>query len=148
MGLLYEDLDVLNTEGKWFNFDTTIGDFKIQLRLLNPSERLIYKFKKEDYDNEKRYQEKYKKLLEKTVVGWEIEDANGNDIPYSLDKLKNPMFFGLLLDLKLTKPLIIERIKDEKTGEPIEFNVLPLVINMLVTDSELFINKDGETSFL
>lgn len=141
------NLQVFNTEGKWFDFKTTLGDIRLKLRLLKPAEQYSVSIIKLAKDGElldpKKLHDKTRTLLKMGVVDWEILQEDGIELEFKKELFDDPMFFTYFNDLKLTEPLV----RKNADGDEIKIDGLSPVVNALIHNADLFI-KEGDTSFL
>lgn len=111
--------------GKWFDFETVEGEkISVRLRFLNPKEKMTlnrFTYNTKDDEMSLRIDETYQKQIDiakRSILDWKgLSDINGNELPFSIDMLKDDVFLGALYQIDIVGekkliPAICEVVTD------------------------------------
>jgi hypothetical protein len=101
MKINFDEFEKNLTDGKWFDFDTEIGDISLKLRHLTQAERskMTTVLNKSVEDQFKVFIEVFKLA----VIDWrKIQNTEGKDIPFNDKNFER--FFPILFDVKMVDP--------------------------------------------
>lgn len=88
-------------EGKWIKVPAKAGIFQLKIKQLLPAEQYKYR-KKFKIDKELDNVNELQKMIVGQIVDWKgLLDANGNEILFNLELLKNENFTNSFLSLTI-----------------------------------------------